>query len=99
MFGIGIPELIVIFIVALIIFGPKKLPDLGKALGRGLSEFKKATQEFKDSIEIDARPTRPQAPPPTATSARQDNAADTRNGTAGDTTAETTAKRDASGNV
>lgn len=59
MFGIGIPELIIIFIVALIIFGPKKLPELGKALGRGLSEFKKATQEFKDSIDLESRPTTP----------------------------------------
>jgi sec-independent protein translocase protein TatA len=55
MFGIGLPELIVIFVIALLIFGPKKLPELGKALGRGIAEFKRATQEIKESIEIDAR--------------------------------------------
>ncbi|HEX9920192.1 MAG: TatA/E family twin arginine-targeting protein translocase [bacterium] len=50
MFGIGIPELIVIFIVALLVFGPKKLPELGKALGRGLAEFKRATEGIKEEI-------------------------------------------------
>jgi TatA/E family protein of Tat protein translocase len=50
MFGIGMPELIVIFVVALLVFGPKKLPELGKALGRGLAEFKRATEEIKSEI-------------------------------------------------
>jgi TatA/E family protein of Tat protein translocase len=44
---IGVPELIVIFIVALVVFGPKKLPDLGKSLGHGLREFNKAKNELK----------------------------------------------------
>ena len=44
---LGIPELIVIFIVALVVFGPKKLPELGKSLGRGLREFNKAKNELK----------------------------------------------------
>ena len=50
MFGLGLPELIVIFVIALLVFGPKKLPELGKSLGRAIAEFKKASQEFQDSM-------------------------------------------------
>jgi len=49
--SIGMPELILIFIVALIVFGPKKLPEIGKSLGKGLAEFKKASDDFKQSIQ------------------------------------------------
>lgn len=51
MFGIGMPELLVILAVALIVIGPKKLPDLAKSLGRAMGEFKRATRDLKDSIQ------------------------------------------------
>src|SRR5689334_15352898 len=46
---LGFPEIIMIFIIALLVFGPKKLPELGKSLGKGLREFKKATDELKSN--------------------------------------------------
>lgn len=51
MFGIGMPEMLMLLAVALIVIGPKKLPDLAKSLGRALGEFKRATSDLKDSIE------------------------------------------------
>lgn len=53
MFGIGLPELIIIMVIALIVIGPSKLPDLARALGKGMAEFRKATQEIKESLEVD----------------------------------------------
>lgn len=53
MFGIGMPELLLLLAIALIVIGPKKLPDLAKSLGRAMREFKKATNEFKETIHID----------------------------------------------
>jgi TatA/E family protein of Tat protein translocase len=53
MFGIGIPELIIIMVIALVIIGPSKLPELAKALGKGMAEFRKATQEIKDTLDLD----------------------------------------------
>jgi TatA/E family protein of Tat protein translocase len=53
MFGIGMPEMILILAVALIVIGPKKLPDLARSLGRAMGEFKKATSDLKQSMEED----------------------------------------------
>ena len=51
MWNLGFPEIVIIFIVALVIFGPRKLPELGRSLGKGLSEFKKASNELKRTWE------------------------------------------------
>jgi Tat protein translocase TatB subunit len=54
MFGIGMPELILIAVVALIVLGPNKLPDLAKSMGRALREFRKATSELKETFQVDS---------------------------------------------
>lgn len=51
MFGIGVPELIVILVIALVIFGPGKLPEIGSALGKGIRDFKKAFEGADDEIK------------------------------------------------
>jgi TatA/E family protein of Tat protein translocase len=51
MFGIGFQEMLIILVVVLIFFGPKRLPDLAKSLGKGIAEFKKASEEVRKGIE------------------------------------------------
>ncbi len=55
MFNIGLPELMIIVAIALIVFGPNKLPELAKAFGRAMREFKKATEEVKQSFEAETK--------------------------------------------
>lgn len=56
MFGpIGMPEMIIIMVIALIIFGPRKLPELGRSLGRSLAEFKRASNELRHTLEEEVR--------------------------------------------
>ncbi len=74
MFGsIGMPELIIIFVIALIIFGPRKLPELGRSLGKSIGEFRRASNDLRNTLEEEIRveeqrerpaPSRPAASDP-----------------------------------
>lgn len=69
MFGIGMPELILLFVLALLIFGPKKLPEIGKQLGRALGELRRASEDLKEGwaaevAAVDERPASQQTAPP-----------------------------------
>jgi sec-independent protein translocase protein TatA len=92
MFGsIGMAEMVVIFLIALLVFGPRKLPELGKSLGRSLAEFKRASNELRNTLEDEVRieeqreqaaRTSTQAPPAAAEPAAdaEQAAADTKTG-------------------
>ena len=84
--SIGFPELLVIFVIALIVFGPRRLPEIGKALGQGINEFKRASKDLQNRLEQEIEEDRqagttatpeaaapanpPQTPPPADTEAR-----------------------------
>jgi TatA/E family protein of Tat protein translocase len=64
MFGIGGWEMLLIAVVALLVFGPKRLPELARQMGKGLSEFRRASSDLRRSFDMDLDPTRTPAPPP-----------------------------------
>lgn len=64
MFGIGMPELLVILVVALIVLGPKRLPEIARSLGRGMAEFRKASNEFTRTLSASIEEPPPQPAPP-----------------------------------
>ena len=84
MFGLGVPELLFIMVLALLVFGPKRLPQIGRTLGRGMAEFRKASTELQRGINMDleeplARPSaspRPNRAEPTPKKADPDEEAD-----------------------
>jgi sec-independent protein translocase protein TatA len=55
MFGFGMPEIVILLVLALIVFGPQKLPELCRSLGKGMAEFKRASNDFRRKIEEEAR--------------------------------------------
>jgi sec-independent protein translocase protein TatA len=61
--NLGFPEIMIILVVALLVFGPKKLPDLGRSLGNGIREFRKGTQGLKDELEGSLKEPSSQAAP------------------------------------
>ena len=74
MFDIGLQELALIFVIALLVFGPKNLPQLGRSLGRAMREFRRASDEFRNTIETNLEINAPDPLPPTLTPASTDTA-------------------------
>jgi len=74
MFNIGPLELFVIFIIALLVIGPKRLPELARALGRAVGEFKRATNELRDNLDISLRSVDTSRPDANSTSPKEEEA-------------------------
>jgi TatA/E family protein of Tat protein translocase len=66
MFDIGLQELVLIFVIALLVFGPKNLPQLGRSLGRAMREFRRASEEFRSTIETNLQINEPDPAPVTS---------------------------------
>jgi Tat protein translocase TatB subunit len=62
MFGMGMSEILLILVVALVFIGPKKLPEVAKGLGKGYAEFRKYINEFKDAVDLNSEPAKSSAP-------------------------------------
>ena len=65
--NLGFPEIIMILVIALLVFGPKKLPELGKSLGQGIREFKKGTRSLQDDLSDSLKDPEPTPAPITVT--------------------------------
>ncbi len=81
MFGIGMPELLIIMAVALLVLGPKKLPEIARSLGRGMAEFRRASTELRNSLtapleEPPEQPVPPPQPPKKTEPSQQDKSED-----------------------
>jgi len=77
MFGIGMPEMIIILAIALIVIGPHKLPELARSLGKGLAEFKKATNDFQNTMREEANKAEEKPAPPQQVAAAEQAAVET----------------------
>ena len=72
MFGIGMPELLVILVVALLVLGPKRLPEVARSLGRGMAEFRRASSELRNSLTLPPEERKPTPTPPKEESPRRE---------------------------